>query len=188
MALIEQPPHLNPLLWLGIRISERTTGRRMLPARLLAWYPKAAIGAGVLEALVAHREPSRRLLKLVRITASVTANCAFCVDMNSFEHDRAGLTDAELAGLAQDPTAVASFSPREVLAIEYARRISSSPLVFPAEFMAKLRAAFTERELVIMATTAAQVNYWARVIQGLGIPPAGFTEACRIDLAAPSAQ
>lgn len=178
MPLIDEPRRMNPLLRLGVAISERVTGRRMLPARLLAWYPRAAIGAGVLESLVAHHEPSTRLLKLVRVTASITANCAFCVDMNSFEADRAGLTDVELAALAGDPDAVASFTPRERLAIEYARRISSSPLVFPEELSVALRAEFSERELVILATTAAQVNYWARVIQALGIPPAGFTDAC----------
>ncbi|MEO7589317.1 MAG: hypothetical protein ABIS84_14960 [Arachnia sp.] len=181
MALIGEPSRMNPLLRLGVRIAERTTGRRMEPARLLAWYPKAAIGSGLLEMLVSHREPSERLLKLVRVTASTTANCAFCVDMNSFEHDRAGLSDAELAALAGgDPDSVPTFSARERLAIEYTRRISSSPLVFPAEHQALLREEFSERELVILATTAAQVNYWARVIQALGIPPAGFTEACRV--------
>jgi len=147
---------------------------------LLAWYPKAAIGSGILEALVSHQEPSSRLLKLVRVAASITANCAFCVDMNSFEADRAGLSAVELAALGGEVDAVASFSAKEKLAIEYARRISSSPLVFPAELISALREAFTERELVIVATTAAQVNYWARVIQALGISPAGFTESCRI--------
>ena len=52
--------------------------------------------------------------------------------------------------------------------------------MFPAEHQALLREEFSERELVILATTAAQVNYWARVIQALGIPPAGFTDACRV--------
>ena len=181
MALIGEPRRMNPLLRLGVRIAERATGRRMEPARLLAWYPKAAIGSGLLEMLVSHREPSERLLKLVRITASITANCEFCVDMNSFEHDGAGISDAELAALAGgDPDAVETFTARERLAIEYTQRISSSPLVFPAEHQALLREEFSERELVILATTAAQVNYWARVIQGLGIPPAGFTAACRV--------
>lgn len=181
MALIGERRRMNPLLRLGVRIAERTTGRRMEPARLLAWYPKAAIGSGLLEMLVAHREPSARLLKLVRVTASITANCAFCVDMNSFEHDRAGLSDAELAALAGgDLDGLQTFTHRERLAVEYARLISSTPLVFPAEHLALLRAEFSERELVILATTAAQVNYWARVIQALGVPPAGFTEACRL--------
>ncbi len=174
---------MNPVLRLAVAVSDRITGRRMLPARLLAWYPKAAIGAGVLESLVAHHEPSERLLKLVRITASITANCAFCVDMNGFEYDRVGLTDEELQALGPAREAeVASFSDRDRLAIDYARRISASPLVFPAELMIRLQAAFTERELVILATTAAQVNYWARVIQALGIPPAGFTDACPLPL------
>lgn len=183
MALIEEPRRINPLLRVAIAVSDRVTGRRMLPARLLAWYPRAAIGAGVLESLVAHHEPSERLLKLVRITASITANCAFCVDMNGFEYDRVGITDAELRSLpAGTEDGIATFSAAERLAIDYARRISRSPLVFPEELMAALRAAFTERELVILATTAAQVNYWARVIQALGIPPAGFTEACPLPL------
>lgn len=181
MALIGEPRRMNPLLRLGVRIAERTTGRRMEPARLLAWYPRAAIGSGLLEMLVAHREPSERLLKLVRVTASITANCAFCVDMNSYEHDRAGLSDAELAALARgDPDGIQTFTHRERLAIEYARLISSTPLTFPTEHLARLRAEFSEREIVILATTAAQVNYWARVIQALGVPPAGFTEACRV--------
>jgi alkylhydroperoxidase family enzyme len=46
--------------------------------------------------------------------------------------------------------------------------------------MTALREAYSERELVILATTAAQVNYWARVIQALGIPPAGFRTDCEL--------
>lgn len=170
---------MNPMLRLGVWIAERATGKRMEPARLLAWYPRAAIGSGVLESLVAHHEPSTRLLKIVRITASATTTCAFCVDMNSADYDREGLTDAELNGLvAGTPDAVSSFSDQERLAIAYTQRISSTPLQFPASLMDDLRRTFSERELIILATTAAQVNYWARTIQALGIPPAGFSDTC----------
>ena len=176
MTLIGEPRTTPLLLRLGIALSERVTGRRMLPARLLAWYPRAAVGAGVLEALVAHDEPSERLLKLVRVAASLTPNCAFCIDRNGFDPESAGVSAAEVDALrAGDPS---PFSASERLAIEYARRISSTPLVFPEDFMDALRAAYTERELVILASTAAQVNFWARLIQGLGIPPAGFGDAC----------
>lgn len=153
----------------------------MEPARLLAWYPRAALSSGILESLVAHHEPTDRLLKLVRITASVTSTCAFCVDMNGAEYDRAGLTDDEFAGLlAGTPEAVGTFDHRERLAIEYARRVSSTPLLFPGEFLDEVRESFSEREIVILVTTAAQVNYWARTIQGLGIPPAGFSDSCPV--------
>ena len=175
MAMIREPRLLNPLIRLGIALSERVTGRRMEPARILAWYPRSALGAGVLESLVAHREPSRRLLKLVRVTASLTASCPFCVDMNSFEAAAAGVSDAELAALqrgAEDD--LATLTPRERAAIAYARAISSTPLVFDADLQVELTRLFSEREIVILATTAAQVNYWARTIQALGIQPAGF--------------
>jgi len=178
-ALIREPRRFNPLLRLGVWASERVTGRRMQPARLLAWYPKAAIGAGVLETLVAHDEPSARILKLVRVTASLTTNCPFCVDMNSFEPDAAGVTDGELSSLQRwvgdlDAELAASLDERERTAIAYARAISSTPLDFPPSLKADVTRLFTEREIVILATTAAQVNFWARTIQALGIQPAGF--------------
>lgn len=177
MAMIPEPRRLNPLLRLGIAAAERITGRRMEPARLLAWYPRAAFGSGVLESLVAHREPSQRLLKLVRVTASLTTSCAFCVDMNSYQADRAGVSEVELRALqAGTEDRVSSLTTRERTAIAYARAISATPLVFDADLTQRLRRDFDEREIVILATTAAQVNYWARTIQALGVEPAGFCE------------
>lgn len=177
MALIAEPRRLNPILRLGVAVAERVTGRRMEPARILAWYPAAALGSGLLESLVAHREPSSRLLKLVRVTASLTASCPFCIDMNSFESAAAGVTDAELHALRRGTEdEVSTFTPRERTAIAYARAISSTPLRFPAPLTARLTELFSERDIVILATTAAQVNYWARTIQALGIQPVGFCE------------
>ncbi|WP_345299343.1 hypothetical protein [Candidatus Villigracilis affinis] len=69
-----------------------------------------------------------------------------------------------------------SFSEREKLAIAYTRLISETPLKFRPEMVEKVKAAFSEREFVILVSTAAQVNFWARLIQALGIPPAGFGE------------
>jgi alkylhydroperoxidase family enzyme len=69
---------------------------------------------------------------------------------------------------------VSTLGSRERLAIQYARLVSQTPLKFQPEIVAQVRAEFNEREFVILATTAAQVNYWARLIQALGIPPAGF--------------
>ena len=177
-AFIKQPERIPLFLKLGILISERITGKTMLPARILAWYPKAAIGSGVMEALVAHEdgEMSQRMLKLIRMTASYAAACPFCIDMNSYEHRQHGITDEETESLRGDFEQVNTFSEREKLAIAYARVISQTPLKFPPELVERVKSAFTEREFVILASTAAQVNYWARLIQALGIPPAGFGE------------
>ncbi len=171
------PPKRIPLvLRLGIWVSEKVTGKTMLPPRILSWYPKAAIGSGIMEALVAHEDGrmDKRMLKIIRMAASYAVACPFCIDMNSYEHRAAGLTDEEADGLRGDYERVSTFSEREKLAIAYTRLISQTPLKFQPDIVEKVKAEFTEREFVILASTAAQVNYWARLIQALGIPPAGF--------------
>ena len=110
------------------------------------------------------------------MAASYAAACPFCVDINSYEHCEAGITDEEAEALRGDFERVESFSERGKLAIAYARLVSSTPLKFHPDIVEHVKAAFTEREFVILASTAAQVNYWARLIQALGIPPAGFGE------------
>ena len=177
-AFIKQPERIPLILKLGIWFSEKVTGRIMLPARILAWYPKAAIGSGVMEALVAHEDGqmNQRMLKLIRMAASFAVACPFCVDMNSYEHRKAGITDKEAESLRGDFENVKSFSEREKLAIAYTRVISQTPLKFHPELVERVKSALSEREIVILASTAAQVNYWARLIQALGIPPAGFGE------------
>ena len=177
-AFIQQPKRIPLILKLGIWASEKITGKTMLPARILAWYPKAAFGSGIMEGLVAHEDGAmnQRMLKLIRMTASHAVACPFCVDMNSYEYRAVGITDEESESLRGDFEKVGTFSEREKLAIQYTRVISQTPLKFHPDLVERVKSAFTEREFVILASTAAQVNYWARLIQALGIPPAGFGE------------
>jgi AhpD family alkylhydroperoxidase len=179
-AFIDPPPRAPLLLRLGTWLAERITGKRLLPARLLAWYPRAALGAGLLEATITNRDGriDRRMLKLVRLAASFSTACPFCADMNAHQHREAGVTDGELEALRTGlgPDAIPSLSELERLAVRYARLASQTPLRFPADFVTELQGHFGEREIVVLATTAAQVNYWARLVQSLGIPPAGFSE------------
>jgi AhpD family alkylhydroperoxidase len=181
---ISPPVKIPFFLRFPIWVSRKMTGKDLLPAKMLAWYPRAAVGSGVLEVMAAHPEGKidKRILKLVRIQASLTASCAFCFDMNSFQAEETGITREELLAL-QGRTGindVATFSHRERLAIEYTNLITSTPLFFPPGFSLELRKNFDEREIVLLASTAAQVNYWARLIQALGIPPAGFNDQCKI--------
>jgi len=181
-AFIEPPTKIPFYLLIGIWISQKMTGKDLLPARILAWYPKAAIGSGALETLVAHhdRKLDERILKIVRIQASFVAACPFCIDMNSYRYEEDQISAEELMVL-QGRIAlgeVLTFSERERLAIQYAKLVSQTPLQFPLSFIEELKRHFDEREIVILASTAAQVNYWARLIQALGVPPAGFSNSC----------
>jgi len=183
-AFIAPPRHIPFYLRFGIWVAEKIAKRELLPPKLLAWYPKVAVSSGVLEALIAYHDGrlDDRMLKLVRLQASFAVACPFCIDMNSAEYAQAGITPQELAVLQGqvDPATVTTFSERERLALEYTRLISRAPLAFPSAFIQVLKANFTEREIVILATTAAQVNYWARLIQALGVPPLGYSDACQI--------
>ena len=185
-TFINPPDRIPFWLKIGVLISERITGKTMLPARILAWYPKAALGSGVLEALVVHEDGQmdKRMLKLIRMTASFATACPFCIDMNSFGYQDCGINDdeAEALRLDADPETVPTFSERERLAIVYSRIISQTPLDFHPGLVEHVKSAFSEREMVILASTAAQVNYWARLNQALGIPPAGFTDECAVKL------
>ena len=75
---------------------------------------------------------------------------------------------------------VKSFSKKERIAIAYVKSMSRTPVSFQASFVNELKEIFNEREIVIIATTIAQVNYWARLIQSLGIPPEGFSNSCPV--------
>jgi alkylhydroperoxidase family enzyme len=150
-----------------LSIAQRRAGRELLPAQLLAWYPRAAVSSAVLEALVAHHDGrlDERVLKLVRMAVSFTVNCPFCIGLNSVGWE--SVMSAEELAAVQGALGV-SFSARERLAIEYARLASATPLTIPPAFGARLAAEFTPRELVVLATTIVQVNYWARLASGLG--------------------
>jgi alkylhydroperoxidase family enzyme len=169
---------------MAIRIAEKVTGQRMLPARLLSWYPKAAIGSGALESFTAHGRSvtEKRLLRLVRLQTAFAISCPFCIDMNAFEFASHGVSRQEFEAMSAGfPDGFPdSLSVRERTALEYANLISATPLNFPPDFVVRLTAEFSEREIVMLAATASQVNYWGRLIQSLGIPPAGFTEECQI--------
>jgi len=175
-AYIEPPRRIPILLRFPLWISRRVTGDDVLAARLLTWYPRSAVGIGVLESLVAHGEKrvDERMLQFVRMAVSFAVECPFCMGFNSRGWETR-MTEEELHAV-QGLTAldqVASLTAHERLAIEYARKVSETPLSFTPEFGRRLAAAFGEREIVMLATTAAQVNLWARTIQALGCPPIG---------------
>lgn len=181
-AFIKPPNKIPFLLKLGLYIAKKETGKDLLPARLLSWSPRAAIGSGVLEMMTAKgKDPQeKRLLNLVRLQASLICSCAFCIDMNADGINKNGITEDELLVLQgkQEVQLVTTFSLRELLALEYAISLSSTPPKFTEKFIKNLTSEFSEKEIVMLASTIASVNYWARLNQGLGIPPAGFSDQC----------
>jgi alkylhydroperoxidase family enzyme len=185
-AFILPPQKINPFLKLGIMISRKITKKDLLVPKLLAWVPKVAISSGIMESLVAHgkKDMNGRMLKLVRIQTSLMVSCPFCIDMNSFGYQEDGITEDELEVMRgkKSMADVTSFSEKERIALDYVRHLCASPIIMPSEVSDRVIRNFSEREIVILASTVAQVNYWARLIQGLGVPPEGFMDQCDIKI------
>lgn len=181
-AYIEPPKSVPFYIKLALFFAKRATGKDLLPPKLLAWYPKAAISSGVMEVLVAHGNPKKdleaKILQLIRVQVSLLVACPFCVDMNANGYENNGISEEELQGLTGvlDLDMISSLTEREKLAIQYTRLITLTPVEISESFMDKIKEAFSEREIVVLVTTASQVNYWARLIRALGIPPAGFMD------------
>jgi alkylhydroperoxidase family enzyme len=83
------------------------------------------------------------------------------MDINAAVGGKAGLTRAKIeAALGMsEPT---HLSERERMALEYADRVSATPVDVPDEFFAALRKLFSEREIVELTAHIAHENYNAK--------------------------
>lgn len=174
-AYLDPPERPGPLFGPLLRIVRaKVDASQSRVISLLAWHPRAAIGAVLLEASAIRPVGTvdARMLKLVRLTISFALTCPFCVGLNARGWERLLSADefAVTQGL-RPPDDVPTLSRTERLAIEFARRSVTAPPEFTADFGPRLRAEFTEREIVALSTVCAQVNYWSRLVQGLGADP-----------------
>ena len=67
-------------------------------------------------------------------------------------------------------------SERERLALEYANRVSATPVDVPDEFFARLRSLFSEREIVELTGHIAHENYNAKSNRPLHVEPNNLCE------------
>ena len=183
-AYINPPKKIPFFLKLPMWIAKKKVKKDLLLPKILAWNPKTAISSGVMEALITHddKEVPKRLLKLIRIQISIDIACPFCIDMNSFEYDKENVADEEIKYLQnKDIDACPTLSNKEKIALKYISAITKTPVIISEELITEVKKEYSERAILILASTAAQVNYWARLIRGLGVPTAGFTNICKIN-------
>ena len=184
MSYIEPPARIPFLLRALMWAVEKRMGKNLLANRILTWYPKAFLGSGIMESLVAHDELElpRRLLGMVRIYTSFLVSCPFCIDLNSRDFEHKGISGQEIRALqGRIPMdEVPTLASAEKAALHYVECMCKTPLEFTTEVVENVKKHFSPRGFVILASTCAQVNFWTRLIQSLGVPPAGFTANCEI--------
>ncbi len=179
MLLVE--PKKNPGLAGRIAdwLTRRRVGRTMEPVRIAQHHPRFLFAMGGFEqALDGASALDERLRALVNVKAASVVNCSFCLDIGSSEARKQGVRVDELLALS-DHARSDLFSARDKLALDYAAALSRSPAVLEADLMRRLRAEFSERELVELNYVIAWENFRARSNTGLGVGPAGFTHESR---------
>ncbi len=182
-AYIEPPKKMPFLLKIAVYLAQKSVKKEVLIAKLLTWYPKAAVSSAVLESLVAHddAEINKRILKIIRVQVSMLVACPFCIDMNAFEYEKFGLKLDEINAIADKNYTYHTFSEKERIILQYAEMATNTPVFISKEIVCSLKEHFSERGIVIIASTIAQVNYWSRLIRALGVPVAGFGNICRLE-------
>ena len=99
------------------------------------------------------------------------------MDINAAVGGQRGLTRTKIdAALGVRTPADAGFSARETTALEYADRVSATPVDVPDEFYARLAKEFSEREIVELTATIAHENYNSKFNRPLRIESNNFCE------------
>lgn len=180
-SLVEPPKNVAPHHWLLLEYADWRAGKEMLPGRVLAWSPDISLGSGALEQYIedgAAKNMNDRLRTMLRMRVSYLLPCPFALDINSWDYQRFHISTAEIDALrgVKDIDSIDSFSKKEKIALRYAKALSLTPVQLSQELLDAMRQNFSEKEIVAIAALVAKVNYWARLLEGLRIKPAGYTQ------------
>lgn len=97
------------------------------------------------------------------------------MDINAAVGGKAGLPRAKIE-VALGLKDSRDLSEREQVALEYADRVSATPVDVPDEFFVRLRTLFSEREIVELTSHIAHENYNAKSSRPLRVEANNFCE------------
>lgn len=164
----------------------RRYGRELEPARLWARSPWVFAALSLLYGALDRRrspiEPALRSLITVRV--SQINWCAFCVDINSATGLRRGVSEEQLAALAEfDDSAL--FDARQKAALAYAEAMTRSDLGVGDELMARVKSHFGDDEIIELTALVAFQNMSSKFNSALAVAPQGFCRTPGVSRAGP---
>lgn len=122
-----------------------------------------------------------RVAEAARMRIAELNGCVVCRETRVGDMAAHGLDEEFYAGVG-DPAQRHRYSSREVLAIEFAERFVAGAGAFDDAFWERLRAGFTDREVVVLTVSAAKWLALGRVNAVLDL-----TTSCPVRLAPPTA-
>ena len=112
--------------------------------------------------------------------------CSWCLDYNYFEAHNKGLDEAKASQVPRWRDADV-FSPLERDVMAYAEAMSQTPPEVSDDLFARLLDQLGEAAMVELTAVVGFANLTTRCNVALGIHSQGFSDACEIPLAQPSA-
>jgi AhpD family alkylhydroperoxidase len=121
-----------------------------------------------------HGALDRRLRRLVELRISTHLGCSFCIDLGSYLSQQDGVSEREVLEIGDFRTSDA-FSERDRAALEYGLALSGVRSEVSDELFERLRAQFSDEEIVEVTAAAAWENFRGRFNRALGLQAHGFT-------------
>lgn len=170
------PSHRFPwFVRLFLANQRRRYGRELEPARLWGRTPWVFAALSLLYGALDRRrspiEPALRSLVTVRV--SQINWCAFCIDINSANGLKRGVSEAQLAALPQFEDSDA-FDDRTKAALAYAEAMTRSDRGVDDALFARVRRHFDEDALIELTALVAFQNMSSKFNAALGVQAQGF--------------
>lgn len=184
VKLIEQPKGLVPRL--AVRYGRKRFGRDVEPLQAALHHRGVLIAAGLTETAAEKgwRKLDPHLALLAQQAVAGAIGCSWCIDYGYYESVQHGADPRKVrdVGRWQDSDA---YDERERLVLEYTAAVNTTPSSVTDGLATRLRAQFSEKEIVELTAWIALENYRSRFNAGLGLSSEGFSDACAVPLAAP---
>jgi 4-carboxymuconolactone decarboxylase len=156
-------------------MTRRRFGRSMEPLRGYARSNAVMMAlAGLEMGMERATRVEPRLRKLAELRVAALVGCRFCLDIGSSIVRGLGVPEAQLRDL-NDYRHSAAFSAHEKAVLEYADRMTATPVDVRDEDVARLREFLDEAQLVELTAAIAHENLRARMNHALGYGAEGFT-------------
>lgn len=163
-------------MWTHLIVFTRARRNRGDLPRWLVRRPQLLLATGTFEAaLLACGRADSSLKSLATAKAAMLVNCEFCLDIGAELARLDGIPEEKLRALPHYRESEL-FTDLEKLVLTFAEEMSRTPSLVPDELRDELISRLGRAAVLELAAEVAWENQRARLNQGLGVRPAGFSD------------
>ncbi|HYZ90872.1 MAG TPA: carboxymuconolactone decarboxylase family protein [Actinomycetota bacterium] len=186
-ARIPKAKITGPSGYLVKRLSRKLLGDVPEPAEVM-WHNRkvlfSAMGLGRKIQKWDRLDPNLKSFADMAVAALV--GCSWCLDFGYYHAHNEGLDEMKASEVPRWRESTV-FAPLERDVMEYAEAMSQTPPRVTDELSARLLKQLGAPAMVELTAFVAAANMWTRSNVAMGIEAQGFSKACKLPLAQPSA-